>query len=152
MTEADQVNFTLSKYDYGMDQLVRLDNRNEGRSFFHLDFLGSIVGLTNNLGATRQSIFYDAWGNERDRIGASANNFTFTGQEVDRGTGLFYFDARFYDPLLGRFLSQDRLLGEERLGSMEADYSIRVLQSRKKVIAAAPIKDGLTGNMRTELF
>jgi Mn-dependent DtxR family transcriptional regulator len=35
---------------------------------------------------------------------------------------------------------------------MEADYSIRVLQSRKKLIAAAPIKDPMTGNMRTKVF
>ncbi len=35
---------------------------------------------------------------------------------------------------------------------MEADYSIRVLQSRKKLIAAAPIKDPLTGNLRTKIF
>jgi hypothetical protein len=35
---------------------------------------------------------------------------------------------------------------------MEADYSIRVLQSRKKLIAAAPIKDPQTGNMRTKVF
>ncbi len=41
---------------------------------------------------------------------------------------------------------------EERCGSMEADYSIRVLQSRKKLIAAAPIKDPQTGNLRTKVF
>src|SRR5262249_10245141 len=35
---------------------------------------------------------------------------------------------------------------------MEADYSIRVLQSRKKLIAAAPVKDPQTGNMRTRVF
>ena len=35
---------------------------------------------------------------------------------------------------------------------MEADYSIRVLQSRKKLIAAAPVKDPQTGNMRTKVF
>src|SRR5262249_37079247 len=35
---------------------------------------------------------------------------------------------------------------------MEADYSIRVLQSRKKLIAAAPIKDPATGNMKTKVF
>ncbi len=112
VTEADQVNSTVSKYDYGMDQLVRLDNRNEGRSFFHLDFLGSTVGLTDAAGGSRQSIFYDAWGNERDRVGASANRFTFTGQEIDRETGLYYFKARFYDSETGRFLSQDDVLGE----------------------------------------
>ena len=41
---------------------------------------------------------------------------------------------------------------EERYGSMEADYSIRVLQSRKKLIAAAPVKDPQTGSMRTKVF
>ena len=112
MTEADQVNNTVSKYDYGIDQLVRLDNQAEGRSFFHLDFLGSTVGLTDPAGGSRQSIFYDAWGKERDRIGASANNFTFTGHELDEETGLIYAKARFYDSEVGRFLSQDTLLGD----------------------------------------
>jgi len=111
ITEADQVNATVSKYDYGMDQLVRLDNRNESRSFFHLDGLRSTVSLTDSGGGSRQSIFYDAWGNERDRIGTSANNFTFTGHEFDEETGLIYAKARFYDADVGRFLSQDSLLG-----------------------------------------
>ena len=43
------------------------------------------------------------------------------------------------------FLDQKLVIVEERYGSMEADYSIRVLQSRKKLIAAAPIKDPLRG-------
>jgi hypothetical protein len=49
-------------------------------------------------------------------------------------------------------LDQKLLIVEERYGSMEADYSIRVLQSRKKLIAAAPVKDPTTGNMRTKVF
>ena len=50
------------------------------------------------------------------------------------------------------FLDKKLVIVEERYGSMEADYSIRVLQSRKKLIAAAPIKDPQTGNMRTKVF
>ncbi|MCU0293264.1 MAG: CHC2 zinc finger domain-containing protein [Thermoanaerobaculaceae bacterium] len=50
------------------------------------------------------------------------------------------------------FLDQKLVIVEERYGSMEADYSIRVLQSRKKLIAAAPVKDPVTGNMRTRVF
>jgi RHS repeat-associated protein len=95
-----------------MDQLVRLDNQSEGRSFFHLDGLRSTVSLTTDAGSARQSIFYDAWGNERDRIGASASKFTFTGHEKDDETGLIYAKARFYDSDVGRFLSEDDFLGE----------------------------------------
>jgi len=50
------------------------------------------------------------------------------------------------------FLDRKLVIVEERYGSMEADYSIRVLQSRKKLIAAAPIKDPQTGNMKTKVF
>jgi len=50
------------------------------------------------------------------------------------------------------FLDQKLVIVEERYGSMEADYSIRVLQSRKKLSVAAPIKDPQTGNMRTKTF
>ena len=50
------------------------------------------------------------------------------------------------------FLDQKLVIVEERYGSMEADYSIRVLQSRKKLIAAAPVKDPATGNLRTKVF
>jgi Mn-dependent DtxR family transcriptional regulator len=50
------------------------------------------------------------------------------------------------------FLDRKLVIIEERYGSAEADYSIRVLQSRKKLIAAAPIKDPQTGNLRTKVF
>jgi DNA primase catalytic core len=50
------------------------------------------------------------------------------------------------------FLDRKLVIVEERCGSIEADYSIRVLQSRKKLIAAAPVKDPATGNMKTKVF
>ena len=112
ITEANESNATVSKYDYGLDQLVSLQNTSEGRSFFHLDALRSTTNLTDGSGGTRQSILYDAWGNERDRIGTSANSFTFTGHEKDEETGLIYAKARFYDPDIGRFLTQDSFLGD----------------------------------------
>jgi hypothetical protein len=50
------------------------------------------------------------------------------------------------------FLDRKLVIVEERSGSMEADYSIRVLQSRKKLIAAAPIKNPQTGTLTTKVF
>ena len=112
VTEASDTGQTVSKYDYGLDQLVSLNNRVEGRSFFHLDALRSTINLTDGGGSTRQSILYDAWGNERERVGTSANKFTFTGHEKDEETGLIYAKARFYDPDVGRFLNQDTFFGD----------------------------------------
>ena len=111
ITIADGANATVSKYDYGLDQLVSLDNTAEGQSFFYLDILRSTTNSTDEFGRTRQSILYDAWGNERYRVGASANKLTFTGHERDEETDLIYANARFYEPTIGRFMTQDPVLG-----------------------------------------
>ena len=50
------------------------------------------------------------------------------------------------------FLDKKLVIIEERQGSQEADYSVRVLQSRGKLIAAAPVKDPATGNLKTKVF
>jgi DNA primase catalytic core len=57
---------------------------------------------------------------------------------------LYYMDR---DALARKFV-----LIEERAGSMDADYSIRTLQSKKKLILAVPIKDPSTGKIRTQVF
>jgi DNA primase len=50
------------------------------------------------------------------------------------------------------YLDHKLVLVEERYGSIDADYPIRVLQSRKKLSVLVPIKDPATGNMRTRTF
>ncbi len=35
------------------------------------------------------------------------NPFRYTGREYDAESGLYYYRARYYDPALGRFLSED---------------------------------------------
>jgi len=50
------------------------------------------------------------------------------------------------------YLDHKLVLVEERYGSQDADYPIRVLQSRKKLSVLVPIKDPTTGNMRTRTF
>src|SRR5205814_1597536 len=48
---------------------------------------------------------YDPFG--RTTVGGTSNNsFQFAGRENDR-TGLYYYRARYYDPKVGRFISED---------------------------------------------
>lgn len=40
--------------------------------------------------------------------GTANNNFLhFTGREEDTDNGLYYFRARYYDPTIGRFITED---------------------------------------------
>ena len=45
-------------------------------------------------------------------LDASRNRFGFTGHLWDRETNLLYAKARFYDPLVARFTTQDTLIGD----------------------------------------
>ena len=41
---------------------------------------------------------------------AGLTDFTYTGQQVDAQTGLMFYNARWYDPALGRFVSADTIV------------------------------------------
>ncbi len=112
LLQTDDTGATLAKYDYGPDRLLSLEQATEGEQFYHFDALGSVVNLSRPDGSLQARYQYDAWGNERTTTGSSWNRFAFTGHEKDEETGLYYFKARFYDPQLGRFLTQDSYLGE----------------------------------------
>ena len=77
-------------------------------TYLHNDHLGSTVLTTNASGNSQGAKGYLAYG--RDRTGNElATENRFTGQKGD-GTGLQYFNARYYDPQLGTFISPDTLV------------------------------------------
>ena len=74
---------------------------------FLTDTLGSTLALTDLSGAINTSYSYEPFG--KTTIGGSNSNpYQFTGREND-GTGSYFYRARYYDPNIGRFISQDPL-------------------------------------------
>jgi RHS repeat-associated protein len=78
-------------------------------SFYSQDGLGSITSLTTSAGALGDTYTYDSFGNVTGSSGSIANRFQYTGREFDSETGLYYYRARYYDPISGRFLSEDAI-------------------------------------------
>ena len=81
-----------------------------GGTLYHLhgDHLGS-TSLTTRGSSTTASRTYYAYGSERAATGDLQTDRTFTGQKRD-ATGLFYYNARYYDPALGTFISPDSMV------------------------------------------
>ncbi len=50
------------------------------------------------------------YGNIRDNVGSVDVNHKYTGQEHDESTGLYFYNARYYDPVLGRFTQADSIV------------------------------------------
>jgi len=100
----------LAYYEYA-DRLVALVQPQQTQ-YYHHDALGSTIGLTDQYGNDAKSYHLDPWGNIRWETGSSINRHIFTGKQHDANTGLVYFGARYYDPEVGRFITQDSYLGE----------------------------------------
>lgn len=112
LLETDLSGTTVSKIEWGSDRLLALDHATEGRQLYLVDALGSPIALSKPDGTLQTRLQWDAWGNERKEVGESANRFGFTGYQRDEATGLYYAQARLYDPEVGRFLSEDPFEGE----------------------------------------
>lgn len=88
----------------GIDNHLRQTNSVSGVHYFLTDHLGSTAGLTDPAGNVLEQIAYDSFGNS---TGSLRTRYGYTGRERDPDTGLMYYRARFYDPQLGRFISED---------------------------------------------
>jgi len=75
---------------------------------FSHDLLMSVVGLSDHEGNLLLTITYDPFGNMMTNVGVGTNNaLCYTGRELDPDTGLYYYRARYYSPIWGRFLTED---------------------------------------------
>ncbi|MGH2510064.1 MAG: RHS repeat-associated core domain-containing protein, partial [Ktedonobacteraceae bacterium] len=79
--------------------------------YFGNDALGSQVIVLNSSGAIIGSQLYGPYGNQRYSTGTLPTSIGFTGQRADSVTGLDYYVARYYDPVVGVFLSVDSVQG-----------------------------------------
>ncbi|SET59976.1 RHS repeat domain-containing protein, partial [Pseudomonas graminis] len=92
--------------------LARVD-QNEGEPeqklyYFHTDQIGTPLEMTDVDGQIVWQATYKAWGEiESLAVSEIEQNLRFQGQYFDEETGLHYNTFRYYDPEIGRFITQD---------------------------------------------
>lgn len=77
--------------------------------YHHKDHLGGTHVETDESGAAVQYVIYKPFGETLvdQKTGTYENDRKYTGKELDSETSWYYYGARYYDPTLGRFMSQD---------------------------------------------
>ncbi|HEB1529909.1 TPA: RHS element core protein [Escherichia albertii] len=76
---------------------------------YHCDHRGLPLALISNEGATEWRGEYDEWGNQlnEENLQQLYQPYRLPGQQYDDESGLCYNRNRYYDPLQGRYITQD---------------------------------------------
>ena len=101
----------------GIDNLLSMTTYGSETNVYYAlkDHLNTVHALIDATGQIVERYEYDAWGRTTvfDASGkelsssAIGNRYCFQGRETDWKTGLYHFRARTYDPVSGRWLSND---------------------------------------------
>jgi RHS repeat-associated protein len=96
-------------YDAGTDRpyaLLTGPTTVTGEQYFIQDALGNVQGTFTGSGGLGQSIEYKEWGYPT-AIGDGTNRLMWKGLPFDSVLSLTHIRARWYDPRIGRFVSED---------------------------------------------
>ena len=88
----------------------RQDESTAERTWYIYDGLGSVLAEVDEDGNVDACRSYDVYGSERWSGGSSETDHAFVGglgHTTEDATGLIYMRARWYDPAIGRFISED---------------------------------------------
>ena len=108
LAEAD-ANGITRKYIYGSGLLAVATS--DARYCYHFDATGHTIALTDMTGTVVNSYTYEPFGQILGQQETVAQPFKYVGQYgvMAEPDGLYYMRARYYDPGVGRFISEDPL-------------------------------------------
>ena len=106
--EIDAYNGILAEYTYypGADRPHGM-RRGGVQYYYAQDAEGNVRGLINTAGAVVASYDYSPQGELVGSTGSVTNPYRYKGREWDAEAGLYFMRARYYDPKVARFVSED---------------------------------------------
>lgn len=109
LMETDGSNNPRYYYIYGLGLISRISADGTTTRYYHSDFRGSTIAMTDPGQNITHQYVYDAFGSVLDKVEADYNPFRYVGTlgVMDEANGLLFMRARYYDPETGRFLSED---------------------------------------------
>jgi RHS repeat-associated protein len=108
IAEANASNVILRYYVYGAGLLAMITPAGESYCY-HCNAVGSTIAMTDTNQSSINLYAYDPFGKIVNRSETVPQPFAFVGQYgvMCESIGLYYMQARYYDPIVGRFISED---------------------------------------------
>lgn len=100
-----------NKYIRGINLIRAEETEGSNPKYYLFNGHGDVVQLTGTDGNISKTYEYDAFGNEKNPDENDNNVFRYCGEYFDKETGTIYLRARYYNPVIGRFISEDTYLG-----------------------------------------
>lgn len=108
LAEYDGGGNLIANYVYGLGLVYKVDTSDKPY-FYHYNFTGSTVAMTDTNGNIINKYAYTPFGRLAGSVESVPNPFRYVGKSgvMDDKSGLFYMRARYYDPEVGRFITKD---------------------------------------------
>jgi RHS repeat-associated protein len=106
----DEKDYLIRYINFGNQKLAMIqadESGNESIYYCVNNIQGTPILMLDDSGAIVQRLQMDAFGNVERLASIFDNAIFYTGKKYDPETGLYYFHHRYYDPALGRFISED---------------------------------------------
>lgn len=106
--DVDKNNNVINYYIYGLGLVARI-KPDGSTEYYHYNNIGNVVAMTDQNQNVTHKYLYDPFGEVISKEETDDNPFKFVGQYgvMDEGNGLYFMRARYYDPEVGRFISED---------------------------------------------
>ena len=98
---------------YGSNLVYADKGTDTEKQYYVIDPHGNVVQLTDESGKVIKTYEYDSFGNEVNPDSKDDNSFRYCGEYYDKETEEIYLRARYYQPVMGRFLTRDTYTGKE---------------------------------------
>ena len=97
---------------YHLGAGIEAFQRDSKTYYYHQDEQLNTTLITDEERKLRNHYQYDAFGAGLEAVEALPNRIRYTGQQYDEQTEQYYLRARYYNPILGRFMQEDVYQGD----------------------------------------
>ena len=110
--EGEEAGLFQGETSYHLGAGIEAFQRDNKTFYYHQNEQLNTTLISDENAASRNHYQYNAFGAGLEIVETLPNRIRYTGQPYDEQTGQYYLRARYYNPVLGRFMQEDVYQGD----------------------------------------